>query len=267
MLLERIAEGKLSYMFRGEHVKTQEVFAIKVLTDYGCDVADKLTRKLKKEWEGERAVKLVHENVVRTLAQGIQHGRYYLVMEYLRGGNVAQLLRSSSPQLAGRRVAVIRDAGRGLAYVHGQGIIHRDMCPRNVLLSGRGVPKLIDFGVSAERGDRIRNTGTRTGRPAYMAPELIRSNHFDERTDIYAFGMSLYEMCTGRRPLRGNEDTFQALAAALNTEVPPPSTMRPSIDPRLEKLIMRALDPRPQRRFPSMDLLLERLEEFSDDDL
>ncbi|NQT87450.1 serine/threonine protein kinase [bacterium] len=267
MLLERIGEGKLSYMFRGENTTTGEVVAVKVLTDYGCDVADKLTRKLKKDWEGERAVRFEHPNVVRTFTQGVVHGRYYLVMEYLRGGNVAHLIRNNASKLEGRRVEIMREAGQGLAYVHGQGTIHRDICPQNVLLGEGDVAKLIDFGVSADKADRIRNTGTRTGRPAYMAPELIRSNHFDERTDIYAFGMSLYEMCTGTRPLRGNEDTFQALAAALNTEVPPPSSVLPSLNPRLERLILRCLETRAQRRFPSMLVLLEALEAFGDDDL
>ncbi|MFP4058291.1 MAG: serine/threonine-protein kinase [Candidatus Brocadiia bacterium] len=266
-LLEKVAEGRLSALFRGEHVKSGEVVAVKILSDYGCDVADKLTRKLKKEWEGQRARRLKHRNVVRTLTCGKHHGRYYLVMEFLPGGNLADLLHTRARVLRGKKIEIMQQAARGLAYIHSEGIIHRDVCPRNVMLSAYGVAKIIDFGVAADKGDRIRDTGMRTGRPAYMAPELIRTNRFNERTDIYAFGVSLYEVTTGRRCVRGSQSTFAALAAALKTDIPEPSSVRPSISPRLERAIMKALEADPRRRYATTDSLLEDLEPLTEEDL
>lgn len=266
-VVEKIAQGRLSALYRGTHTKTGEVAAIKVLSDYGCRVADKLTRKLKKDWEGSRALKLQHRNVVRTIACGKEHGCYYILMEFLPGGNLSDLLRSHSPALDGKRLEVLRQATRGLEYVHACGVIHRDICPRNVMLSAYGVAKLIDFGVAADRGDRIRNTGQRTGRPAYMAPELIRTNHFDDRTDIYAMGVSLYEAATGKRPFHVADDTFKALSAVLNAEAPAPRQVRASISPRLEAVIQKAMAANPTRRYRSATELLADLEGISDGDL
>lgn len=266
-LLDRIAEGSHSWLFRGEHVKTHEAVAVKILTDEGCQVADKLTNKLKKEWEGGRAVKLEHRNVVRTLACGRQHGRYFVVMEYLLGGNLANLLGTNSPSLEGQRIEIMRQAARGLEYVHGRGIIHRDICPRNIMLSAYGVAKLIDFSVSALRDDRLRDTGRRTGRPSYMAPELIRSNHFDERTDVYAFGVSLYEVVTGRRPFRLTENTREAITLALNMGIPHPREVRPTVSPRLESIVLRALAQRTDVRYPSITVFLDDLADVSESDL
>jgi len=267
VLIEKVAQGRLSTLYRGEDTKSGETVAVKMLSDYGCKVADKLSRKLKKDWEGERARKFEHRNVVRTMACGKHRGRYYIVMEFLSGGTLASLLQVKSPAIEGKKIEVMRQAARGLEYIHSRGTIHRDVCPRNVMLSAYGVAKLIDFGVAASKGDRIRNTGKRTGRPAYMAPELIRHNRFNARTDIYAFGVSLYEVATGRRPFRVSDDPFEALATVLNTEISPPSKIRPSISARLERVVMRALEPRPHARYPSVTRLLEDLADVTEDDL
>jgi len=265
--LGAVAQGRISTLYRAEHAETSELVALKVLSEYGCRVAEKLSRKLKKDWEGERALKLQHANVVRTHSCGVHRGRYYIVMEFLPGGTLAGLVQSHSPAIQGKKIEIMRQAARGLEYIHSQGTIHRDICPRNVMLASDGVAKLIDFGVAASKGDRIRNTGRRTGRPAYMAPELIRYNRFDERTDIYAFGVSLYEVVTGQRPVRVSDDTFEALTATLNAEIRPPSTIRPSISKRLENLIMRALAERLHVRYPSVSRLLDDLAGVTDDDL
>ena len=265
--IEKVAQGRLSTLYRGTHTKTGEVAAIKVLSEYGCRVAEKLTRRLKKDWEGERALKLEHRNVVRTIACGKEHGRYYIVMEFLSGGNLADLLRASAAGIEGNKIDIMRQAARGLEYVHSCGVIHRDICPRNVMLSAYGAGKLIDFGVAANRDDRIRNTGRRTGRPAYMAPELIRTNHFNDRTDVYAFGVSLYEVATGQRPFHVSDDPFQALSSMLNAEFPLPRQVRPSLGERLEAVILKAMAPRPRDRYPSVAELLADLEGVSDDDL
>ena len=266
-LLDKIAESRYSRLFRGEHAESHETVAVKILTDYGCQVATKLSRKLKKEWEGERLLKLEHRNVVRTFAAGKQRGRYYVVMEYLPGGNLANLLAIGSPTIEGKKIDLMRQAARGLEYIHSRGTIHRDICPRNIMLSAYGMAKFIDFGTAATKGDRLRNTGKRTGRPAYMAPELIRTNHFDERTDLYAFGVSLYEVVTGRRPFHLSDNTFEAITAALNTEIQRPRQLRPSVSQRLEGIIMRALAQRPDVRYPSAAVLLNDLADVSEADL
>ena len=265
--VERLAGGRLSTLYRGEHVQTREVVAVKVLSDYGCQVANKLTQRLGKPWEGERASKLQHPNVVRTLAYGKAHDRYYIVMEYLPGGNLAGLLQMHSPAVEGRKIETMRQAARGLEYVHSRGVIHRDISPRNVMLAADGTAKLIDFGVSISKADVVLKRGLRTGRPGYMAPELIRDYKYNESTDIYAFGVSLYYVATGQPPRQTSEDPFEALAMVLNTPIPPPRSVRPTISPRLEKIILRAMEPHPFARYPSVTRLLDDLLGVTDADL
>lgn len=266
-LVEPIAEGRLSVLYRGEHARTGETVAVKVLTDYAGRVARKLSRKLHKPWEGARALELRHPHVVHTIDCGKERGTYYIVMEFLAGGTVSQLIHARAPSIEGQRVRVMREAAAGLHYVHSRGVIHRDVCLQNIMLDAQGAAKLIDFGVAAHRGDRIRNTGQRTGRPSHMAPELIRTNRFNERTDIFAFGVSLYEIATGRRPFAMRDETFETLSSVLNTETRPPRSLNPRVSERLEAIILRALDPQPARRFPSIALLLEHLERVGEDEL
>ncbi len=265
--VERVAVGRLSTLYRGRHVRTGEVAAVKVLSEYGCRVADKLTQRLGKEWEGERALKLAHPNVVRTIACGKEHERYYVVMEFLPGGTLASLLHDKSPAVEGRKIEIMRQAARGLEYVHSCGVIHRDISPRNVMLDAGGAAKLIDFGVSISRADHVLKRGLRTGRPGYMAPELIRDSTYDERTDIYAFGVSLYCVVTGQPPFRTSDDPFVALNIVLNTPIPAPSSLRPTISKRLEAVILRALEPQRQARYPSVTRLLQDMEGVTDADL
>ncbi len=265
--VERLAGGRLSTLYRGEHVQTRETVAVKVLSEYGCRVADKLTQRLAKPWEGERASKLEHPNIVRTLACGKARGSYYIVMEYLAGGNLASLLQMHSPAVEGRKIEIMRQAARGLEYVHSRGVIHRDISPRNVMLAADGTAKLIDFGVSISKSDVVLKRGLRTGRPGFMAPELIRDYKYNDGTDIYAFGVSLYYVATGQPPRHTSEDPFEALAIVLNAPLPPPSSLRPSISPRLEKIILRAMELHPHARYQTMTRLLEDLAGVSDADL
>jgi serine/threonine-protein kinase len=264
--LDTIATGRLSTVYRGAHTGTGEIVAIKVLSEYGCRVASKLSR-LKKDWEGERALKLQHPNVVRTIACGDVHGRHYIVMELLAGGNLSSLLQAKLSAIEGRRIELMRQAARGLEYVHSRGVIHRDISPRNIMFSGDGAAKLIDFGVAINRTDHVLKRGMRTGRPGFMAPELIRDYCYNQATDIYAYGVSLYCVATGQRPFRTSDDPFEALAVALNTPVPPPSSVRPTISKRLEAIILRAMDPHPQKRYLSVTRLLDDLAGVTDADL
>jgi serine/threonine protein kinase len=263
-LFDVVAQGRLSVMYRGEDAKTGEPVAVKILTPYACKVADKLSRKLKKPWEGERALKLQHTHLVRTITCGKTQRRYYIVMEFLEGGTLSQAIQSNSPTIQGRRVEIMRQAASGLEYVHKRGVIHRDVCTRNVMLDADGVAKLIDFGVAADKGDRIRDTGQRTGRPSHMAPELIRTTRFDERTDIFALGVSLYEAITGRRPFHSRDETFETLASVLNTEATPPRKVNPQISEQLEAVILRVLAPHRALRYPSVTELLADLERVDD---
>ena len=261
-IIEPLTEGASSALYVCEDPRRDEPVLVKVLSPHSARIADKLSRRLGKEWEGERACRLVHPNIVRTHTCGRDGRTYYIVMEYLTGGSLDELLRTDSPRLDGRRLQIAMAAGRGVAYVHELGIIHRDICPRNILLHQDGTPKLIDFGVAAARGDVIRNTGMRTGRPSYMAPELVRSNLFNERTDIYSFGITLYEILAGQLPFRPG-DRYARMQQHLSVEPVPLSKVCATVTPQLESVVLRTISKDPRERPRTMDELLRDLQACS----
>ena len=256
-LLTQIASGPMSTVYLAEGRDGSQVVA-KVLSEHGNRIAEKLSVKLKKPWEGERARPLSHPNVVRTLGCGKDKGHYYIVMEYLSGGSLAEHLRVHTPEIMKRRVEILIGAANGLAYVHEKGIIHRDVCPKNMMFDRAGTVKLIDFGVAIHRYDRLRPTEVRTGRPSYLAPELIRHNRFNTQTDIYAFGVMLYEVFAGRRPFAA-DSREELMSLHLRAEPVPPSRIDPSISPEMDRVTLRALAKTPHRRYRTMRQLIAGL--------
>jgi serine/threonine-protein kinase len=172
-------------------------------------------------------------------------------MEFLPGGNYAEHLRIRTARIAARRLDILMGAANGLAYIHEKGIIHRDVCPKNLMFDNQDTVKLIDFGVAIHKLDRIRPSEIRTGRPSYLAPELIRYNHFNVQTDIYAFGVTLYEAFAGQRPFAA-DSREELINLHLRAEVTPPSKLDPTLPAAVDVVVLRALDKVPQQRYASM---------------
>jgi len=251
-VIAMLAQGPMSTIYQCERAEDARVVAIKVLTPHAARAANKVTTKLKKKWEGQRALTLIHPNVVRTFDCGRWRDTYYIVMEYLGGGNLSEHLERSSPVIRGQRLRILTQAAHGLSYVHQAGIIHRDVCPRNVMLADDGTAKVIDFGVAMGKDDRLRNTGKRTGRANYMAPEVVHDNVFNECTDIYAFGITLYETLAGSKPFEGdNRDA--TMYRQMNVAPIPPSRVNPNIPIELEAIIVKSLSKNPDDRYQKMD--------------
>jgi len=257
-LVELIATGPMGEVYKAIEPDTNRLVALKVLTGRSARVAERLTRDLDRKWEGERAVSLRHPNVVQSYSCGLEDGQYYLVMEYLEGSNLAAMLIRQSPRLYGHRNSIIRQIACGLAYVHEMGFIHRDICPKNAMVMPNNVAKIIDFGVALAKGNRMTDTGRRTGRPSYMAPEVVKDNIFDERTDIYALGVSMYEVVTGVKPFIGR-NRYEKMQMHLHVEPVPPKEIAADVSQRLNDTIMKALVKEPGGRYQNMAELLEDL--------
>lgn len=256
-IVGEIISGQSATIYKAQD-RVGNIFAVKLLSDYSSMVADKLTKKLGKPWEGERLASLDHPNIVRVFKYGVSDGRYYIVMEYLGGGNLSLLIRQPGDPLRGRRVQVLRQIGNAIAYIHSLGIIHRDIFTRNVLFTRDGTPKLIDFGVAMQKGDRLRDTGVRTGRPRYMAPEVIRYNRFTEQSDIFSFGVMMFDIFGGENPIRATDRTM-AMRAQLETELPPIRKFNPQCSRDLERIIQKATARDTFERFQAMENLLREL--------
>ncbi len=255
---ERIGQGGMGEVFRGIDTHTEDVVAIKKLRS--ALITDEPDLVLRFEREGETLRQLNHPNIVKMLAMIEEDKHHYLVMEYVAGGSLEELLRQNRQLPVEQVLQIGIDLTDALARAHRLNIIHRDIKPANVLLAEDGTPRLTDFGV-AYVGDRTRLTsgGSMIGTYAYLSPEACHGETPDARTDIWSLGVVFYEMLAGRRP-------FEALlpgallTSILNRSVPPITDFRYDLPPALTDLIMQMLEKDRERRIASARMVGAELE-------
>jgi len=264
-LLHEAISGTMSSFYMARDLQSGEIVGLKLLDPIKTAAFESRFKGLTKPREGAIAAQFDHPCIVRTLEHGLTtEGAQYLVMEYLEGPNMNAVLASHDPCLDGRRARFIREAAEAVMAVHEAGFIHRDICPRNFLLTNkREDVKLIDFGLTVPATRWFMQPGNRTGTPNYMAPELVRRHTTDQRLDVFAFGVTAYEICTYELPwVRGTTGM-----AAMSHDQPPTdiSQYRPDIDPTLAKAIQSCIEPDVNRRCPSMETFLRAIKKVPDD--
>lgn len=216
--------------------------------------------------------RLSHSNIVQVLELGEVNGQYFMAMEYVSGLSVAQVGRLATQRLGevpqGVACGIVAQACAGLHHAHetklpdgsNMGIIHRDVSPQNLLLTYEGYVKVVDFGIAKAEG---RATQTRAGlvkgKFAYMSPEQCLGEDIDRRTDIFALGIVLFELCTARRLFK-RASTYETYDAIVRCEIPPPTQVSRSVTPVVEQVILRALAKRKEDRFSSAEEMQEALE-------
>jgi serine/threonine-protein kinase len=216
---------------------------------------------LNKPSEGAIAVSLKSSRIVETYEHGVStKGQKFIVMEYLTGPGLHALIRNRNSDLDGKRVELIRQMAEAVRDVHQAGYIHRDVCPRNFICSEDLLSlKLIDFGLTLPDQPAFRQPGNRTGTPQYMAPEIVRRRPTDPRLDIFAFGVSAYELLTFQLPWPHAEASGKG-ALSHDTDDPVPILeLRPELNRLLASLVTECKAARPEMRPPSMDAVLQRL--------
>lgn len=259
-LTEEIARGGMSTIYKATRRGTHEIIAIKILFPHFAKQKARVEKLFEeKQIEGEMTTNLEHPNVVKTFSYGKLRGRYYFVMEFVNGLNLKDAIYQEPEQIRGRKLDIIKQTAHGLKYIHSCGIIHRDMCPRNILLSENGEVKIIDFGVAISKTSRYTGLGERSGTPSYMAPEQIRALEADERTDIYSLGVMIYELLAEKTPFGGG-DSFARMQHHLSSTAVPLSKRMPDIPPALEEIVSRAMQKQAKDRYKSMDDFLKDLD-------
>ena len=198
--------------------------------------------------EARMVSRLQHPNIVGLYDAGEHEGDPYLVFEYVEGRTLAQVLQKDGPIPATRAVELAIQILDSIAYAHAQGIVHRDLKPSNVLIDANGVARVMDFGISSRTDSKQAKSGYLMGTPAYMAPEYISNEEFGPKSDIFSFGMLLYELLTGQRAVRG-KDVQDTLRRIVQEVIPPPSKLNDEIDEKLDALVLRALKKDPSERF------------------
>ena len=261
-LLREAVHGTMSQFYMARDRKSGHIVGVKILDVEKTRAVEDRSRGLGKPSEGEIAASLVHLRIVHTFEHGLTtRGEPYLVMEYLPGQGLNTLIAARSPLLEGRRLTLLRHAAEAVGAVHSAGYIHRDICPRNFVVSPEADGlKLIDFGLTVPATAPFMQPGNRTGTPKYMAPEVVRRRPTDARLDIFSLGVTAFEMYAGETPW--TTATVTGKAAMAHDTVPPRqlTELAPRIDPTLAAAIHRCLAAKPEDRPASGEAFLELIE-------
>ena len=231
-VIERLARGGMSTVYLATDERLHRQVALKALYPYLAEDPRVVKRF---EEEAITAAKLSHPHIVNVLDQGVDGDTAYLVMEYVRGKTLRQLLEQQGRLTPRQTLKIMDEILDGLAAAHTAGLVHRDMKPENVLLSETGRVKVADFGLSRAAS---ANTQTKTlmGTVAYVSPELVSGENADVRSDLYAIGIMLFEMLTGEQPFRGQTSMSIAFQHVSGT-VPPPSSIVVDLPADLDELV------------------------------
>lgn len=251
-IVSLLGRGGMGEVYRADDLRLGQPVALKFLPpalEADREALDRL------HGEVRAAHRVSHPHVCRVHDIGEAAGRAFLSMEFVDGEDLESLLRRIGRLSEAKAVEVARQICAGLQAAHDQGVVHRDLKPANVMIDGRGRVRISDFGLAAFGAQR---PGEIAGTPAYMAPEQLRGEPATARSDLYALGLLLYEICTGRRPFHA--DSLAAWRQAHLQEIPShPSAHIVGLDPGLERLILRCLEKDPARRPASAALVAAAL--------
>jgi eukaryotic-like serine/threonine-protein kinase len=238
-IVERRGRGGMGEVYRADDLKLGQPVALKFLP---ADVDRDPARLTQLHTEVRMARQVSHPNVCRVYDVGEYQGHTFLSMEYVDGEDLSSLLRRVGRFPEDRALELSRQICAGLAAAHERGVVHRDLKPANIMLDGAGKIRITDFGLAGAAGESIR-----AGTPAYMAPEQLGGGEVTPRSDIYALGLVLYELFTGRRALEGR-NVAELIAKREQAGITQPSTIVTNLDPTIDRAIMRCLQPDPAER-------------------
>ena len=263
-LLRRIARGGMADVYLARDASLDRQVAVKVLFPEFADDPSFVERFRR---EAKAAANLNHPNIVGIYDWGQEQGTYYIVMEYVVGRSMADVLRSTGPLSPDRAAEIASDVAEALSSAHSAGLVHRDVKLGNIIVSDDGQVKVADFGIAtalAQRaGDNLTHIGSVMGTATYFSPEQARGKALDGRSDLYSLGVVLYEMIVGKPPFTA--DTSTAVAVKHVQERPlPPSMLGVTIPQSLEAIILKLLAKNPANRYPRADDLRADLLRYLD---
>jgi eukaryotic-like serine/threonine-protein kinase len=261
----RTGQGSMSKVFHAYDNKIGRMVCLKILDKVKTAKFEERfhLQGLDKPSEGEVCLALKHENCVTTYEHGLTtQGEPFLVMEWIEGLGLNYLIETKSPQLKGNRVNYLIQLCSAVAYLHSQKFLHRDLCPRNVMVTKEGVVKLIDFGLTIPYTPDFCKPGNRTGTADFLAPEIIKRQTTDHRVDVFALGVTAYEIFTGSLPWERALSSEETLRKHLNVPPREPQQLNPDLDDDISRILSRAISREVTGRFPTVETMKEALEKL-----
>lgn len=246
----KLGEGGMGVVYKAMDLDLERAVAIKVLSAELTGDAALLERF---RGEAKAQAHLNHANIASLYSLLTIDGHTSIVMEYLEGETLDQILQRRGLIPWQEAVPWFQQALLGIGFAHHNGIVHRDIKPSNIMVNRYGVVKVMDFGIAKMLGGRrLTKTGTQVGTVAYMSPEQVRDQPVDVRSDIYSLGVTLYELLTAHLPFESDSD-FQVMSDHVNTPPPPPSRHYPYIPEGIQQCVLKALEKDPDRRYQSVE--------------
>jgi len=263
-LLGRTGQGSMSKVWRAIDRESGRTVCLKVLDKEKTLKFEARFPGLKKPSEGEISMLLKHRNIVQTFEHGLTTEQEpYLVMELIEGVGLNYLLETKHKDLPGNRVNYLAQYALGIEFMHKSGYLHREICPRNVMVTKEGVVKIIDLGLTIPYKPEFCKPGNRTGTTNYLAPEIIRRSSTDHRVDCFALGVTAYETFTGDLPWEKGSSQ-EVLKAIVNNAPRDPRELRPELSEEIAKFLVKAVDREANRRFQTPGEFREALMELGD---
>jgi len=267
VVLDKIGQGGMGQVYRARHSRMNREVALKVLPSVFTKSEDAVRRFQR---EVQAAARLNHANIVTAYDADESDGLHFLVMEYVQGCDLSELVREKGPLPLGRVIEYTVQTAKGLGYAHSEGIVHRDVKPSNLLLDSKGTVKILDMGLARfeqqARGTdtteeaRMTQTGQVMGTVDYMSPEqAMNARAADQQSDIYSLGCTFFYLLTGR-PVYGGESLTERLMAHSTKEIPSLSKLRKDVPPALDKIFQKMVAKQTKDRYRSMGEVIAALE-------
>ncbi len=256
----RTGQGSMSKVFKAYDRDLGRNVCLKLLDKLKTQKFEERFKGMKKPHEGEICMALRHDNIVRTYEHGVSFkGEPYLVMEWVEGDGLNFLVETRSAKLDGNRMSYVNQLCDAVQYMHDNKWLHRDLCTRNVMIDNEGVLKLIDFGLTIPWTPMFCSGGNRTGTVDILAPEIIKRRPIDNRVDLFALGVTAWEVFIGQLPWERSPSSEETFRRRLNTRCRDPQDLKKGLEDDLAAVLLKAVSKEPSERYPTATAFKEAL--------